>query len=402
MVSEADDKIVHEIIESADFNDIVIDSYSGENADSTLSAYHFFARSQMPAGTAAKRNVNNQSTRLPVFDSNKCTGCLDCLSMCPDSAIHGKIVPECDIDFYIEDFSNDKNENKILKKQFVSGEKLSGTSEKVKYENGNLIISIDPSKCKGCDICVNICDNGAFSLSLKNEKPIKSRSTIFEFYNTLPETEKKYFDGDKAANIMLSPESNLFTGGTNACSGCGEISAIRMMLGETGFRYGKENIGIINSSTCSRNFSSTYPYNPFMVSCVNTAPKNQLSLAKGIRERWNQMGWKNKKIWIIANNDILDEMNSKMPDILAENKTDINILVLDKVTNPDNDKFQNLRFFQKNKGISFSKIQASDIENYYKTIKEANEFRGPAIVVVSIHCEPEENIENEIFQINIV
>lgn len=37
----------------------------------------------------------------------------------------------------------------------------------------------------------------------------------------------------------------LYTGGAGSCMGCGEGSALRMMLAATGFVYGKESIGLV-------------------------------------------------------------------------------------------------------------------------------------------------------------
>ncbi|HQH27745.1 MAG TPA: hypothetical protein PLP17_10145 [Oligoflexia bacterium] len=75
-------------------------------------------------------------------------------------------------------------------------------------------------------------------------------------------------------------------GGAGSCMGCGEGTALRMMLAATGFVYGKENIGIVNSTGCSTVYSSTYPYNPYLVPWTNSLFENAPADAMGIRARW--------------------------------------------------------------------------------------------------------------------
>jgi len=50
-------------------------------------------------------------------------------------------------------------------------------------------------------------------------------------------------------------------GGAGSCMGCGEASALRMMLAATGFLYGPENIGIGAATDCNTVYTTTYPYN---------------------------------------------------------------------------------------------------------------------------------------------
>ena len=54
-------------------------------------------------------------------------------------------------------------------------------------------------------------------------------------------------------------------GGAGSCMGCGEATAIRMMLAATGFVHRPENIGIVASTGCNTVYGSTYPYNPYIV-----------------------------------------------------------------------------------------------------------------------------------------
>ena len=67
--------------------------------------------------------------------------------------------------------------------------------------------------------------------------------------------------------------------------GCGEATAIRMMLAATGFVHKPENIGIMASTGCNTVYSSTYPYNPYLIPWTNSLFENGPATAMGIRAR---------------------------------------------------------------------------------------------------------------------
>lgn len=305
MVSNIKDKIEEEIIEAADFNDIVIDAYNKGNGDCSLAAYHFFARSQVPAGSAAKKDRCKIPKEIPVIHSNLCNGCLKCISICPDSAIGVKVIRDSDIDFYIENFTQDESKIDFLKNKFSITSKFYNDHVDKSDEKGKLILAIDPEKCKSCSECTKICNSNAIEL-LENKESIFDRTKLLcEFVRELPETETFYIDKKEILDIVLSQETQLFTGGTNSCKGCTEATAIKMMLAVTGYFFGKENVGIINSAQCEKFYLSTYPFIPFLVSSTNVFSCNGIALAIGIRNKWDQMGWHNKKLWFIGNEDLI-------------------------------------------------------------------------------------------------
>ena len=202
---------------------------------------------------------------------------------------------------------------------------------------------------------------------------------IFDFIKTLPETEHDFIIDNESAQLMIMPGANLYTGGTSSCKGCNEEMAIKMMLAVTGNNYGKNNIGLIYASKCELFYSSTFPFNPFQVTCVNNFSDNGLSLAYGIRKDWDQMGWENKKIWLVTegvdiyNNELLCDLNNR--------KVEIKILNFNKNVNNKFSKMSSqINFFESN-------IVVSDIERFILTINEANKFEGISLVNVNFECQ---------------
>ena len=95
----------------------------------------------------------------------------------------------------------------------------------------------------------------------------------------------------RSSDMMLAERSLLYVGGAGSCMGCGEATALRMMLAATGFVYGQENIGIVAATGCNTVYTSTYPYNPYLVSWTNSLFENAPADAMGVRARWDQLGW---------------------------------------------------------------------------------------------------------------
>ena len=381
MVSE-DNKIIHEIIEQSDFDHIVVDSFVNGNAAADTAAYHFFARSQMPAGTSAKNEVSSSFTEIAEFNPVKCTACFKCIPLCPDSAIKAKVIPESEIDFFVEEFENEITGEQILKQQFVEVKIPSSLNGK---EGGILIIAIDPSKCKGCNVCSDGCSDGAFSLVKKSKKITEEKITLNRFFETLPETEKHYIGDKDLLKASLSNESFLFTGGTNSCAGCMEQAAIKNLFNISGYQYGKENTGIVNALSCSRYYTSNYPFNPFMVPCINTNARHALPLALGLRARWDQAGWGAKKLWVLANEEIWNVIGNP-GDLTYSGIPGIKLFIINRKINSGSKQDKITKKPEGIKKIFYRNINLNDPETLYKEIRSANEFSGPVIIETGCDC----------------
>ena len=74
---------------------------------------------------------------------------------------------------------------------------------------------------------------------------------------------------------MLGEHAIGYVGGAGSCSGCGEATAIRMLVAATRQVHGPESMGIVAATGCNTVYGSTYPFNPYLV------PVDQLA----VRER---------------------------------------------------------------------------------------------------------------------
>src|SRR6267378_2480225 len=84
------------VLDVTDFNERIIRGYEEGYAEKGLPADLSIARSLVPAGTATLRDFSNISPEIPEYIPEKCTGCMDCVTECPDTAILGKVLAEDD------------------------------------------------------------------------------------------------------------------------------------------------------------------------------------------------------------------------------------------------------------------------------------------------------------------
>jgi pyruvate/2-oxoacid:ferredoxin oxidoreductase beta subunit len=193
-----------------------------------------------------------------------------------------------------------------------------------------------------------------------------------------------------------------------------------MMLAATGFVYGKENIGILNSTGCSTVYASTYPYNPYLVPWSNSLFENSPTYAMGVRARWDQMGWKDKKLWVIGGDGAMLDIGFQALSRMLASGMNIKVLILDTqvYSNTGGQSStatfmgQNTKFSVHGKAIPGKTERRKEIaqiammhpntfvaqtscamtNHFYKAIMAANEYDGPAVVSVYTTCQPEHGV----------
>ena len=80
------------ILDVRDFNDRIIHAYEEGYGEKELPADLSVARSLIPAGTATLRDFSYIAPDIPEYIPEACTGCMDCVTECPDTAILGKVL----------------------------------------------------------------------------------------------------------------------------------------------------------------------------------------------------------------------------------------------------------------------------------------------------------------------
>jgi pyruvate ferredoxin oxidoreductase beta subunit len=405
----------------ADFNARIVGAYEA-GQDDDLIADISVARSLIPAGTGAYRDFSYIAPEIPEFYQDNCVGCMTCVTECPDTAILGKVTEGSVLELALA--QTPEAERDWLSRQWAVTNKFYNVPEKKEAGSGGKFgIFIDPTKCKGCAECVQVCADlgyNALKMIQKEEQTIPQYRQAFDFFRSLPPTPDRFISDRVLVDMMLADRSLLYVGGAGSCAGCGEATALRMWLAATAFQVGRENIGIVNSTGCTTVYGSTYPYNPWAVSWTNSLFENGPTDAMGVRARWDQMGWQKKRLWVIGGDGAMLDIGFGALSRMFASGMDIKVLLLDTQVYSNTGGQASTGSFQgqgtkmspfgkeemgksearkeiaqiamMHPNVFVAQTTAAHMNHFYRAVLDANEYPGPAIISVFTTCQPEHGV----------
>ncbi|MEI7611712.1 MAG: 2-oxoacid:acceptor oxidoreductase family protein [Betaproteobacteria bacterium] len=357
----------------------------------------------MPAGTAGSKDKGIFRRAVPLFDPDLCTGCMECALVCPDAAIPNSVhdihellltgIGRLEIteaqreamrsqiygisEAVRESYRQSKGARafhelvaeaaaKIPTKQATLLSNFSklvdvlatypvaktrpffDAMEKAAAGTGGLFAAtVDPWKCTGCLECIEVCGPGALGARDQDAALVSTLQDRYEFMSKTPSAPARFVDGAIEAGgeikRLLLDRANYYstTGGHGGCRGCGEVTAIRLVMatnhaitaarhrdhlvelenlvaalvakqaslpkkdsariqrldsliatlekrlylyegGPTG--NGPAGTVIANSTGCSSVYASTFPFNAYNDPWVNSLFQDAQPLAKGLFE----------------------------------------------------------------------------------------------------------------------
>lgn len=406
------------ILDVDDFNERIIRGYEDGNAEKGLPADLSVARSLIPAGTATLRDFSYISPEIPEFITENCTGCMDCVTECPDTAILGKVLSEPHLNEKLQTIENEED-RAMFEAQWSKTRKYYDGPQKKGKEGGRFNIIIDPSKCKGCAECVTVCDDLALKMIPKSEETMESIRKSHRFFKEFGPSDDDYINDNLLIDMMLKEETHIYVGGAGSCAGCGEGTALRMMCAATGAKYG-DQWGIIAATGCNTVYTSTYPYNPYLVPWTNSLFENAPADAMGVRMRWDQQGWGGKPIWCIGGDGAMFDIGFQSLSRLLAAGMNIKVFVLDTQVYSNTGgqaststyTGQNTKMSVHGKAYGGKQERRKEIaqicmmhprtyvaqttcahtNHFYKVILGALEFDGPAVINCFTTCQPEHGV----------
>ena len=128
---------------------------------------------------------------------------------------------------------------------------------------------------------------------------------------------------------MLGEDAFGYIGGAGSCAGCGEATAIRMMVAATRQVHGPTSMGIVAATGCNTVFGSTYPFNPYLVPWTNSLFENAPAVASGIRRQWDQTGHADRRLWVMGGDGAMYDIGFQALSRMVASGADIKVLVLD-------------------------------------------------------------------------
>ncbi|WP_338621120.1 2-oxoacid:acceptor oxidoreductase family protein [Paludibacterium sp. THUN1379] len=356
----------------------------------------------MPTGTAGAKDKGLFRRTVPDFDPAQCTGCMECTMVCPDAAMpsavhdihellrgaigqleltgaqretmHNQVFALVEaIRAAYRDHQAERPFHEHVEAAVATLGELSpalrshyqqmvakladypvartkpffDAMEKAQPGTGGLFnVSIDPWKCSGCLECVDVCGPGALKARDQDNALFDTLQRRFAFLAKLPSTPERFVNealeqgGDIKRLMLVRDNYYATTGGHGGCRGCGEVTAIRLVMstsqaitekrrrlhtrqleqiiaaledkrdalpagdqtrerlsqlsaklenqlyqmesGPTG--NGQSGTVIANATGCSSVYASTFPFNPYNDPWVNSLFQDAQPLAKGMFE----------------------------------------------------------------------------------------------------------------------
>ena len=262
----------------------------------------FMALSLIPANTGVYRDMTQIRFKHPIWHPEKCTACSECFTICPDSAIPGlactisdafettlkrlrkdgheaRLLPAAVrtvekkmraiaasangdtasldvtpiLDLAIDETISEANgDGEALKKEFEWFRQSMGAfkfaltkpyydqREKTQKGAGGLYaITINPYTCKGCMLCVDVCEDGALTVVDQTHDTVKNLRSEWDYWLDLPTTSPDFMRIDDidekigALETMLMDKAvyQSMACGDGACTGCGEKTVLHIFTG---------------------------------------------------------------------------------------------------------------------------------------------------------------------------
>jgi pyruvate ferredoxin oxidoreductase beta subunit len=419
-----------------EFGRSVVPAYRRGIADRELPADAGLARSIIPPGTAATRDFSRLAPRIPEFMLDKCVGCMACVAACPDTAILAKVVPESDVEPRVERFAamqaDPSRAAETARRHFAPTTKYGDVPARKGLDRGAFGIFVDPVHCKGCAECVEVCaalGHDALVMIDKVEDEGAGESTLerfdrdIRFYRELPTTPDEYRNDKALADLLLGADALGYLGGAGSCAGCGEATALRLTIAATRQVHGRDSMGIVAATGCNTVYGSTYPFNPFLVPWTNSLFENAPAVALGIRARWDQSGHPDRRLWVVGGDGAMFDIGFGALSRMVASGADVKVLVLDTQVYSNTGGQASTASFggQVTKLSAFgaalhgrtearkelgriliahgeayvAQTSPSNLNHFLRTVSDANEYPGPAVVIAYAPCQPEHGIADD-------
>ena len=419
----ATEKFAADFIDQEIFEKEILGAYQDGSAEQCLPADRAVALSWMPPATGALRDFSTIAPDLPELDAAKCVGCMECVTQCPDTAILAKIVPAAQHAALVDKLGGEEHGD-FTARQFAKTTKYFDVPARKGHEGGMFFLVTDPSKCKGCGECVTACgDHQALRMIPKTDHNLEQYRAAAAVFRKLPDTPRAYIQDKVLSDMMLRNSTHLFVGGAASCMGCGETTAIRMMLTATAFVHGENSMGIVAATGCNTVYGSTYPHNPYKVPWTNSLFENAPAVAMGVRAQWDQRGLKSKRLWVLGGDGAMLDIGFQALSRMLMSGMDIKVLVLDtqvysntggqastatflaqdskmaaygKSQHGKSERRKELaQIAMMHPGVYVAQTTCAHVNHFYRAILAANEYPGPAIVNVYTPCQPEHGIGDD-------
>lgn len=405
------------------FTEAILSPYLCGQGNTCVKADALAARSLIPPKTGKARDFSFVSSSIPLYVSENCVGCMECVALCPDAALRPRAVSQEEHDRILS-HAQEPELKDHLAGHFGKPKKFWEMYEKKGQTPAYFSIWVDPSKCKGCAECVEVCgDRDALRMQEKSKEQMSlDAKAIQHVLKEVPSTSEKFINEKIVTDIFLKEHAWIYEGGAGSCRGCGEITALNMALLATSVRHGR-NMALVAATGCNSVYSATYPFNIFDVPWTNSLFENSPAVAMGVRMRMDQTGNHDGKIWVIGGDGAMFDIGFQALSRILASGRDINILVLDTQTYSNTGgqastatfTSQNAKMSRHGKVLTGKEERRKELgllammhpdvfvaqvspayhAHFLKTAMEAVDYPGPSVLIAYSPCPVEHGIADQ-------
>jgi pyruvate/2-oxoacid:ferredoxin oxidoreductase beta subunit len=266
---------------------------------------------------------------------------------------------------------------------------------------------------------VTVCDDNALRMIPKSEPVMHGIRKSHRLFKEIGPSDERFVNDNLLIDMMLKEQAHIYVGGAGSCAGCGEGTALRMLCAATGAKYGNQ-WGLIAATGCNTVYTSTYPYNPYLVPWSNSLFENAPAYAMGLRMRWNQKGWADKPIWCIGGDGAMYDIGFQSLSRMLASGMNIKVFVLDtQVYSNTGGQASTSSYMGQNTKMSVhgkrfggkqehrkeiaqiammhprtyvAQTTCAHTNHFYRSVLEALDFDGPALVCCYTTCQPEHGV----------
>ena len=221
-----------------------------------------------------------------------------CVSACPDTAILATAQPRAALAASHRGLRRDRSAPDPAKPSHRRGHFCAHAEVRRRVPSARASkpapfgIFVDPIHCKGCAECVEVCAQpgprraghdrqGQPTTETTPSRRSSATGATCASSASLPPTPAEYRNEKALADLMLGEHAIGYVGGAGSCSGCGEATALRMLVAATRQVHGPKSMGMVAATGCNTVYGSTYPFNPFLVPWTNSLFENAPADAHG-------------------------------------------------------------------------------------------------------------------------
>ena len=361
-----------------------------------------------------------------------------CVNACPDTAILATAQPRAALDASIDGFCAAQPDPSGASVETCTGSSCAPRStppclERKGIEPAQFGIFVDPIHCKGCGECVEVCAHlGHDALRMIDKEPATETTRLdarhvpharSSFFRSLPPTPAVYRNDKALADLMLGEHALRLRRRCRVVLGLrrGHRAAHARRRDAPGPRPGVD--GHRRRHRLQHGLRQHLPVQPVRRAVDELAVRERPDRRDGHPRAMGPGGHAERRLWAIGGDGAMYDIGFQALSRMVASGMDIKVMVLDtqvysntggqastasfsgQITKmsafgrelhgrPERRK-EIAQILMAHGEVYVAQTTTAHINHFYRAVMDANEFPGPAVIVVYTTCQPEHGIGDD-------